>query len=231
MPHICHICQIVHMQIWNNYFRIYASDELSAIYNVVRKTVIILLSLLTHAHEEICLPHCIYMSPYMSSIAYTSTQHYCTYQLKKWTKKCNYNLYCFCHICARKKYGLNAICPSNSMWIYGEVCKYICYLWTQWHQPCDQECCTHILITMTMMIHDNHDTDDDGAQLLDELASSKKLDYMITRDTIHIGKALILGEQYIRAQLGKNNTMPYSKSMIKKGMKCLHRKMMMICRT
>ena len=43
--------------------------------------------LLSYASEQICPPHCTYMSHYITTIIYIWTQHYCTYHSKKKNKK------------------------------------------------------------------------------------------------------------------------------------------------
>ena len=55
--HISHICQLLHVYIWDYYISIYTSYVLTAINNVTRSSHIHY-TLLAYAPVKICLPHC-----------------------------------------------------------------------------------------------------------------------------------------------------------------------------
>ena len=83
-PCICHIHKLIHMQIWCNYVRLYASCKLITINNVTRNTGIHF-TISVYAPEQICLPQCIYMFHWVTSVVYLLNKHYWTYQLKSAT--------------------------------------------------------------------------------------------------------------------------------------------------
>ena len=99
-------------------------------------------TLLAYSPEQICLPHYILtcMSHCPSIIVQIS--HYYTHKSKN-----NKLLFLFrmslLYICWQH------ICPSNTTYMthaqitecisLGKVWQYICYKWTHWHQPCDQQ--------------------------------------------------------------------------------------------
>ena len=57
MPHICQICQLLHVQIYDNYVSIYTSYHLTAMNNVTRITGIYTSSLLVYALNKYALLH------------------------------------------------------------------------------------------------------------------------------------------------------------------------------
>ena len=75
---------LAHVQAWNNYVSIYSSYELSAFNNVTKNNGACISSYYWHMPpEQICLPHCTYMSHCNATVVYPKAQHYYTYQLKK----------------------------------------------------------------------------------------------------------------------------------------------------
>ena len=68
MPHICHVYQLIHVQISDNYLSIYTSYELNAINSVTTNTSTHVFTLLAYAPYQTCL----------TSHTYASLQCYCT---------------------------------------------------------------------------------------------------------------------------------------------------------
>ena len=62
MPHICHICQLLCVHIWEKYASIYTSYEFTATKTVTKSTGLCICS------WKICLPHNIHMSHCTSTI-------------------------------------------------------------------------------------------------------------------------------------------------------------------
>ena len=75
---------------------IYASYELTTINNVTRN-IDINFTLLAYAPDQICLPHCIYMSYHTTNVAYMSSQYHC---ICKFKRNFDLDLLCYYHICA-----------------------------------------------------------------------------------------------------------------------------------
>ena len=69
MPHICHICQLGHVQISDNYVSMYATYEHHAINNVTTNTGIHPFTLFSYTPEHIYIPHWTYMSHYKKKTA------------------------------------------------------------------------------------------------------------------------------------------------------------------
>ena len=65
----CHICLLVHVQIWDNCVSINTSHEVIVINNSTTSTGIYF-TLLAYTSEEICLPHCICMSHCTATLVY-----------------------------------------------------------------------------------------------------------------------------------------------------------------
>ena len=108
MSHIYHICKLFHIQISDTYVNTYASNELKAIDNVIRSTSI-------HKH------HIIDISPRANILAtlhmYVLLHCYCDVHIdptllknKIKTRKCNFHLPCYYHICICNKYAPHIIC-------------------------------------------------------------------------------------------------------------------------
>ena len=72
MPHICHTCQLLHVQISDISVSIYTSYELTAINNVTKSTAIHNFILLAYATEQICLLHCTYMSHCTNTVSHVT---------------------------------------------------------------------------------------------------------------------------------------------------------------
>ena len=67
MPLKYHICQLLHLQIGDNYISTYTSSELTTINNVTR-SIGIHSTLLAYAPEQRYLPHCTYVSHCTSTV-------------------------------------------------------------------------------------------------------------------------------------------------------------------
>ena len=106
MPNIYHICQLVHVQVSDNNISKYASYECPAVNNVTMNTDIHTFLLLAYAHEQICLPHCSYISHCTSTVGYIKIPHYI--QVKK-----NEKLQLIVTI-LYQYIGQQQICPSNA---------------------------------------------------------------------------------------------------------------------
>ena len=65
-----HICQVVHVQVGDNYIYICASYELNAINYVTSNSGIHNFTLLPHAPEQIYVPKCTYMSHCTATVVY-----------------------------------------------------------------------------------------------------------------------------------------------------------------
>ena len=89
--HICHTCQLVHVHIWHSYVSLYSSYIPTAINNVNRILVYIHFTLLVHASEQICMPHCtcISLHCYCSLHIVPTLLHIQVKQKKKKKKKNN----------------------------------------------------------------------------------------------------------------------------------------------
>ena len=119
-------------------------------------------TLLEYAPEHICLPHCTYMSHCISYVVYIQTSHNYTYPTKvnklqhlftiptaKYVPATNIPLKCY----------INAICPNYLMCINGDVCQYICHIWTTGinhvtRSAVHRQCCWQWqwMMTVTMMM-------------------------------------------------------------------------------
>ena len=137
-PHTYHICQILHVMISKNCVSIYTSYELNAMNNVTRSTGI-------HVFHITALCPWTNMPPTLYKyiplhIYYRYTPHYCIYPSKiiHW----NIILPNYCKIGAITNYALPK--PHAQITVHAsieDVCQYICHIWTQWNQSCDQGWC------------------------------------------------------------------------------------------
>ena len=100
----CQLCKLVYVPIWGNYVSIYASYELNAINNVTRCTGI---------HRFHIIGICLWTNVFATLHIYVLLHGYCsllmdpallTYHYQT-QQKVNFNLPCYCHICANNKYA------------------------------------------------------------------------------------------------------------------------------
>ena len=124
MPHICQICQLLHVQIPNSNINIYTSHVLTAINNVTRSTGlsdnyistptsyehttinnvttstgIHNFTLMAYIPKQICLPHCTYMFYCTNTVLYNVGSTVLLLSVKTRTN-CTFKLPCYYHISA-----------------------------------------------------------------------------------------------------------------------------------
>ena len=148
-----HICHILQGHIWGIYVHIYATYEVTSINHVTRSSLHILENLhfilLPYITEQIWLPRRKCSSHYSHSV-WTQKLDINKYMYQN---RIHSNIYWTCHL---HIYIPETNMPANLhviylMGIYGNVIPYICHILSQWHQPRDQECCTHWTPMWTMM--------------------------------------------------------------------------------
>ena len=137
MSPICHLCQLLCVQIWGNYVHIYTSYKLTDM-----KT--------DQKHGYTCIPHYWYMfwNKYACHICthvpqyFYSSLHKGPTRIQQESIKWNIYLLYYFKICASHNYTLKshiyAMCPCYLMCTDGQSMPiYICHIWTPWHQPYD----------------------------------------------------------------------------------------------
>ena len=80
MPLICHICQYLHVQMWDNHASIDASYKLNAINNLTTNNGVHTFTLLAHGSEQTCMSHYTCMSHCITNLVYMYTPDYWTYK-------------------------------------------------------------------------------------------------------------------------------------------------------
>ena len=144
MSYICHICQLVHLQIWDSYAIIYAS------YEVMQQC--------GQGNWYTYIPHCWHMllnkwpatmhiSHCTTTRVYMCSPYNCTYQLIKNKLQLLFTML-LPDMCHQQKCPLNVIHrPEEQMTqnsTMEKVCQYRCQTWTCWFQWYGQKCCTQM---------------------------------------------------------------------------------------
>ena len=159
MPIKCHICQLLHVHIGDNYVSIYISYELTAINKFTRNTGI---------HTFHIIEICPWTNMPTTMHIHVPQHFYCSLHidpilLHKSIRK-QYTAPLIYHNTPKK--CQQQLCPSNTKSMsnaqiikyvpIGEVFKYMCHIWRCFHQWCNQNHCTQVTKMMTM-VQDNDD--------------------------------------------------------------------------
>ena len=112
MLYIYHLCKLVHVQIWGNYVSVYASYELTTKWPGA--VVYIYFTLLVHAHEQICLSNCAYMSHCTNTAVYIHT-HLTLLHISVKRKQTGTSIY----------HAITILCASDK---YAHQISYICHM-------------------------------------------------------------------------------------------------------
>ena len=107
MPLKWHICQLLHVQIWDNYVSTYTSYD-NSMQSIMRPGALVYIhfTLQTHVTEQICMPHYTCPTTLLHKL-HIQTSHYWTYQ-SKINKMQHLPYYCK-NVCKKQ------ICPSETI--------------------------------------------------------------------------------------------------------------------
>ena len=130
-------------------------------------------TLLAYAPEQISLPHCTNLSHCKSTYNPQMTAH----TFSKWIRYTIYNIAAKYQHQQQIRISNGTYMPYVQITSMGEVCQYICPIWTLRLQLCDQECCTRMTTTPTPMPTTMMTTQPDYISLLGDWPKSARNSY------------------------------------------------------